>query len=641
MKKATSISFLIFTFTIFNSSSFRLKEPLSYISFYKERITGFKKEQTELLEQIHNMETCSGENAALIADKIQRIRLKLKAIDFWLRYLEPIVYKKINGPLPAEWETEVFEKYEPPYKREGAGLTLAENYLEEKEINKDSLEHLIRTSLHATDAFLHDSITRNLYTYHHFFLTNRLFLLNLAAIYTTGFECPDTKRIIPELRHLLNSVNELYAVYNRDFPNNKLSGEYMSLYEATISFAQQQPEDPAAFNHFDFIRKYVNPLYRLNHSMILAYSVRTSSFNDFSLNKYASSIFDKALYRGQNAKGVYIGITDKEQLNELKGAGRLLFYDPILSANNKRSCASCHKPSEYFTDTSVTAHLRFDRSGLLERNTPSLLNAVQNHLMMLDGKHYNLENQSKDVITNPTEMGSREEEVIKEVLSCAEYKDVFKKYLKETPLYNSINLEHIASALMLFYSDFSAYYSPFDNAMNEKESVSGDVVNGFNLFMSKAQCGTCHFVPQFNGVKPPYTNSEFEVIGVPSDTSFKKLSEDKGRYGIYPAGETHSAFRTGTIRNSSFTKPYMHNGVFRTLEEVIDFYDAGGGAGKGLAVNNQTLSSDPLKLTKKEKSDLIAFIKSLDEEIPVQKPPARLPVSKNKEINNRTVGGEY
>ena len=85
----------------------------------------------------------------------------------------------------------------------------------------------------------------------------------------------------------------------------------------------------------------------------------------------------------------------------------------------------------------------------------------------------------------------------------------------------------------------------------------------------------------------------------------------------------------------------MHNGVFKTLEEVIDFYDAGGGTGKGLLVSNQTLSSDSLKLTKKEKKDIIAFINSLNEEIPLQVPPLQLPASKNKELNNRVVGGEY
>ena len=147
--------------------------------------------------------------------------------------------------------------------------------------------------------------------------------------------------------------------------------------------------------------------------MILDYNIRTTNFNDYSLNKYAASIFDKTLYRGQNKKGVFIGIDDETQLNELKAVGKLLFYDPILSLNNKRSCASCHKPAQYFTDTTVTTNLQFDQKNFIGRNTPTLINAAQNHLIMLDGKHINLENQARDVITNPLEMGSTEKEVVK------------------------------------------------------------------------------------------------------------------------------------------------------------------------------------------------------------------------------------
>jgi cytochrome c peroxidase len=159
--------------------------------------------------------------------------------------------------------------------------------------------------------------------------------------------------------------------------------------------------------------------------------------------------------------------------------------------------------------------------------------------------------------------------------------------------------------------------------------------------MSKAQCATCHFVPQFNGVKPPYVGSEFEVLGVPSDTLYSSLSADSGRYSVHPAPEMRNAFRTGTIRNAAHTAPYMHNGVFRTLQQVVDFYDVGGGAGHGLIVPNQTLSSDSLKLTDAEKKSLIAFMKSLDEEIIFEPAPAELPVSGSKTLNNRKSGGIY
>jgi cytochrome c peroxidase len=116
---------------------------------------------------------------------------------------------------------------------------------------------------------------------------------------------------------------------------------------------------------------------------------------------------------------------------------------------------------------------------------------------------------------------------------------------------------------------------------------------------------------------------------------------DKGRYGVNPVAEMLNAFRTGSVRNAMYTKPYMHNGIFTSLEQVIDFYDAGGGTGKGLKVNNQTLSADSLRLTSIEKLNLLLFMRSLNENINFDAPPLKLPASKDKLLNSRKVGGEY
>ena len=222
---------------------------------------------------------------------------------------------------------------------------------------------------------------------------------------------------------------------------------------------------------------------------------------------------------------------------------------------------------------------------------------------------------------------------------------LYKKYLTKFAAYTNdketISIKNIASAITYFYGKYSNCYAPFDEAMNKQKELSEDAAKGFSVFMGKAQCGTCHFAPQFNGIKPPYISNEFEVIGVPADATSKSLSNDNGRYNIHAAAETKNAFRTPTIRNTANTKPYMHNGVYNTLEEVIDFYDAGGGAGKGLKVNNQTLASDSLHLSKEEKIQLIAFIHSLSENIPFESPPQKLPLSKDKALNQRKVAGEY
>lgn len=637
MRKAVCLLFiflLIFILSGFNNGN-------EYSNFYFQKINEFKASQKLLLEEIKNADLASETGRTNILKKLRYSRLKLKGVDFWLRYLEPISYKQINGPLPVEWENEVFEKFEKPYKRLGAGLTLSEEELNEENPDRKKLADLIQKSIKALDVFNADSITKNLETHHHFFLANRLYLLNLAGIYTTGFECPDTSQIIIELRLMMNDIKAVYTVFNHSYTATVLTPEYLELYDKALRFVQLQPTEFSRFDHFSFIRDYVNPLFALNQRFIRYYKVISNNFNDYSLNDNCNSIFDKSLYEGMNAKGIYTLVDDTETLEEIRGIGKLFFYDPILSGNNKRSCASCHKPTEYFTDTVATTSLQFNGYITLPRNTPSLLNVSYNHLLMLDGKHISLQAQGKDVITNPIEMASNESDLLEKVLSCKDYKKSLKKFTKYTPQEKDITLQHIVSAITFYYSDFSNYYSHFDYAIENKKELTDDAKRGFNIFMSKAQCATCHFAPQFNGVKPPYIGSEFEVLGVPHDTTFSGISPDRGRYEINPANETFDAFRTGTIRNAQFTKPYMHNGVFKKLDEVIDFYDAGGGAGKGLKVPNQTLSSDSLKLSATDKKDLLAFIFSLNENIVFENPPVALPLSKNAELNTRKLGGEY
>ncbi len=636
------ISIILLTIILLHIIAFKNKSSVAdYVNLYSEKIENFKTQQMTLLNCIKRCNLNSVEDIEKIKNEINKTRNILKGLDFWFRYLEPVVYKKVNGPLPVEWETEVFEKFEKPYKRDGAGLTLAALYLDEEAPNRDTLLNLINASINAMATYHADSITQELQNFDHFYLCNRLHILNLAAIYTTGFECPDTSRIIPELGLMMRDVKIIYEVFNNSFENKALSKEYMQLYQSTIEFVGSQPKNYSGFDHYTFIKNYVNPLYALNQKLMLDYSVVSKSFVDYTINKNVSNIFDKALYDGQNAKGIFGRVQDKDALAEIDRLGKLLFYDPILSGNNQRSCASCHLSTQYFTDTTRRTAIAFDGKSVLARNTPSLINAGANHLIMQDGKHISLQNQTKDVMTNPVEMGSDEKVLLDKILNCKEYKKGFTNLLKFTPQETEVTLKHISSAITFYYDKFSRYKAPFDDAIGSKSIISENAKRGFNLFMSRSQCATCHFVPQFNGIKPPYVSSEFEVLGVPADTGFKALSADKGRYIINPATETLNAFRTGTIRNAAYTKPYMHNGVFNTLNEVIEFYNHGGGAGRGLGVENQTLSSDSLGLSNSDKFYLIQFIESLNENIPFEKPPQKLPKSSNGLLNNRKVGGLY
>ncbi|MBL7901996.1 MAG: cytochrome C peroxidase [Bacteroidia bacterium] len=612
-----------------------------YLEAYQSQIQSFAVEQENFIASVKAVPNWNEDSKSITRNEILRLRKVLKGLDFWFRYLEPTTYKKINGPLPVEWETEVFEKFEKPYRREGAGYTLALLYLDEAESGKDSVLHLLQASLNATGVYLQDSMVTRLLDPGHFYFCNRLFLLNLAAIYTSGFDCPDPDAILPELHAMLLNTGNIYLAYSKAYPGLMLNEEYLSLYKQTIGFVEASLNSYDTFDHFVFIRDYVNPLYSLNQSAIRGHQLSSRSVVDYSLNKQNNSLFDKQLYTAQNIKGHFRRVQDPKALAEIEALGKLLFYDPLFSANNKRACASCHKSQSYFADENVTSHLQLSAQSFLDRNTPSLVNSMYNHLIMADGKLLDLQEQVKAVVSNSLEMGEQPENVLKKILSCKDYKKRLSTIKAYVPEDREIGFEHLASAITFYYGKFSKQSSDFDAAMNKKAEVNAEVKAGFNLFMGKAQCATCHFVPHFNGVKPPYVGSEFEVLGVPADTNYTRLSSDVGRYAVNPAPETHRAFRTGSLRNISRTAPYMHNGVFKTLEQVIDFYNDGGGAGHGLVVPNQTLSSDSLHLNAMEKKQLLAFMKALDEHIVVDAQPAELPMSKNKALNSRKVGGEF
>jgi cytochrome c peroxidase len=209
IKSAVVLLLVAATLAVYSFSGARQTD---YASLYTQHIQQLQQQEQALLAVITVADLSNPADVARIDAAIAQARNKMKAADIWLRYLEPIAYKHINGPLPVEWETEVFEKFEKPYRRDGAGFTLAWQHLHEAAPHRDTLLQLVRSAIEATAIYTHDSITAQQDTYHNFYLCNRLFLLNLAAIYTTGFDCPDERRIIPELRHMLSAVawNKLF-----------------------------------------------------------------------------------------------------------------------------------------------------------------------------------------------------------------------------------------------------------------------------------------------------------------------------------------------------------------------------------------------------------------------------------------------
>ena len=621
--------------------SFAFRFETTYQKGYFDFVHRLEANQQSLYRMAAATDFSQSAAREALLDSVTAARGLLKAGDFWLRYLDPVQYLGINGQLPVEWETEVFEKFEKPYRRQGAGISLAQMALLEPHPEKDTVLRYLASSIAATRAFYADSNTRQIIRPEHFFYANRLYLLNLAAIYTSGYECPDKKFLVPELRAMMQAVSRIYDWHDESFSGSVLTAAYRDAYAKALVFVNQQQNDYEQFDYFHFIKDHVNVLFRLNQEMIRHYGFYSSSLVDYTLSDSVNSIFDKQLFSGQEWKGIYSFVDDPQVLQQMRNIGELLFNDPILSGNTARSCASCHRPDMAFTDTTRGTSLLMDRKSAHERNAPSLLNVLHNHLLMQDGKHLTMQEQGRVVMANPIEMAGDLKTILANVMSCTEYKTAFREWMKYTPEEKKPTIDHISSAISIYLHDFNVGYSPFDNAMNIGAPIDTGVVHGFNVFMGKANCASCHFIPYFNGIKPPYVNSEFEVLGVPEDMHYTRLSRDSGRYKVHPVPEMLAAFRTPTIRNSSFTAPYMHNGILKTMEEVIDFYDKGGGVGHGLVVPSQTLATDSLHLTAGEIQSLLTFMRSLDERLPAIKQPASLPSSSRKALNQRKVGGVY
>lgn len=622
--------------------SFTTKNNNSYLLLYKSNIDSLHNSVFNFNKLLaHNSSTSSNQKSE-ISILFKQIRFDLKKADFWLRYVEVENYAVINGAIKTEWENEVFAKYKPAYKKEGFGIYLAEQELLKPNFNSSTVLELLNPTIKELEKLKSDSIIQLVNNPSSFYKANRLFLLNLASIYTTGFECNNKNEIINELQIILHSTHQIYQSFNYSYPEFSVSKKYAQIFDSTILFVDESSKNYSQFNHYIFIKKYVNQLYAENAKQLLLYKFSDSkNLNDYSLNNNAFSIFNKHLFKAQNEKGIYQNITDSNLISEIKHIGKLLFYDPILSGNNQRSCASCHKPTIFFTDTITTA-LAFNQTSKLARNTPSLINVLHNQMLMLDGKHNSLHNQALDVLSNPVEMNSELNTALQKIMSCKTYHQFFNKMKKQAGRNKNISMEDVISALTFYYADASFYTSKFDDAMNNKTSeLDSKTIDGFNIFMSKGQCGTCHFVPIFNGVKAPFNNSEFEVIGVPSNLTYAHISPDSGRYYNTPSPNNIHSFRTPTLRNIIHSKPYMHNGVFNSIDEVIEFYNSGGGIGKKLTIENQTLSSDSLHLTTNEIDNLKLFIESLNENIPPSNPPTSVPASKNKKLNARKVSGNY
>ena len=273
--------------------------------------------------------------------------------------------------------------------------------------------------------------------------------------------------------------------------------------------------------------------------------------------------------------------------------GKKLFSERILSKDSSISCASCHIPKYAFADT--VAFSVGIGGKLTKRNTPSVLNMKNRPYFFWDGRAASLDEQSLMPIQNPDEMGLPVEEAVKRLNASSEYKTLFQKIFKKAP-----DAKNLAAAFSAFEQTLETVDSKFDDWSNNLNKLTASEERGRQLFVGeKAKCFDCHRMEDF-------TTDEFKNIGLYNEKELK----DAGLYNITKKETDKGKFKTPGLRNIAVTAPYMHNGMFKTLEEVVEYYN---NPQKVVPdpVNIDDVLKTPLGLTEKEKKDLVAFLKTL------------------------------
>jgi len=285
--------------------------------------------------------------------------------------------------------------------------------------------------------------------------------------------------------------------------------------------------------------------------------------------------------------------------------GKQLYFDTRLSKDNTISCATCHSPSMGWSDEGPTSKGIKDQVG--GRRAPPASNSAYNPLQFWDGRSPSLEDQAKGPIQNPIEMGNTHQVMIRTVNDIPGYVEEFKAVFGTSP----ITVDQVAQAIAAFERTIVTTDSPFDRFVKGDETALSSLEKkGLEIFNGKGHCSCCHWGPNFS-------NGRFHNLGVPPIDPAKP---DLGRSEItkYPADK--GAFKTPTMRDVGLRPPYLHTGGERTLEDVIIFYNKGGGV-KDPNIDPMMI---PLGLSKGEIDALVAFLEhglvSLNPEVAGVKP---------------------
>lgn len=533
-----------------------------------------------------------------------RTRQQFKRCAYLLEYLEPETVKRyLNGaPLP---------KTEPRVPEVIVVEPLGLQVLDEL-VFADSLDYAavraVADQLHHTLRQLLPYLARRPLQHRYVFEASREEAIRLFTLGVTGFDTPGSVAAMPEAATALRQLHLTYGYYSAAVRRADTATDAALLAGFRHGLARLEGASFADFDRLAFLRETINPLTELLPRAQALLGIESAADDRRlrqAVNPRAASIFSPDFLNA----AYYSRLGASPYAEQRRALGERLFFDPILSEQGTLSCASCHRPELAFTDGNAKS---------VRRNAPTLLNSVFAERYFYDLREPFLERQVRHVVMDAHEFATDFVAINERLRNDETYVRLFSTAYADQPAY-ALGAWSVSDALTHYVSSLRSFDSAFDRyARGATATIDPAVRRGFNLFMGKAACGSCHFPPTFSGLVPPqYRESESEVLGVPERARWAgaRLDPDPGRAASgRPQDEAYFhayAFKTPTVRNVAVTAPYMHNGVYRTLDEVVDFYDRGGGRGIGIDLPHQTLPFDRLDLTAGERRDLIVFMEAL------------------------------
>ncbi|HAY3550302.1 cytochrome C peroxidase [Elizabethkingia meningoseptica] len=559
--------------------------------------SNFQQKTQQLITAVQKDNT----DVASLQKQFDDLRAEYKKMEWAVAYFQPHTERFVNGPALDEVE------FEENTILEAEGLQVLEEYFY-PEYQKNNKEEVLRylKKLQNKSTAIETYFDVNQINLSQVFDALRSEVFRITTLGVTGFDTPVSGNAISEVVYSLQGIESAFKILDKNIRSKNELKTLLTAIEQAKAFIEKSGYNRNEFDYLTFINQHLNVISERLFNLKNADKIPNVEVKKV-IKDTAPTIF------AQNAFNADAFVPGEEyKLTEAKiNLGKKLFYEKRLSGNNQRACVSCHLPEKAFTD-GLPKSASLEGSPLL-RNAPSLNYANFQHGQFWDMRREDLEGQSVDVISNKEEMHGNLKDILVKLNQDRAYTEAFKKVY---PAGKGIEDWQVKNALASYIRSLSVFNSRFDQQLRGKEVLTKAEKEGFNLFVGKGKCATCHFIPLFNGTVPPeFSKTESEVLGVAENSRNKKLDTDPGRGRFHETvDQLKFAFKTPTLRNIAKTAPYMHNGGYPTLMEVMDFYNQGGGKGFGFKLDNQTLSEDKLNLTPEEKNKIISFMEALTDE---------------------------